>query len=166
MNTSLAERKTGSENWIYIAKNVMGVAICFYLYKTWPQYSFSWSIISVVLALSPDNSNEHAYNRIKANILGCGIGVILYAIPMPQLFTLCTGVAVTIIASLMLKTASTIKSALAAILIVLLQKDHGNGWEICIERVLCVITGCLVVFLLTISFSLFRKHKTNQENRL
>jgi len=64
---------------VYVVKLLSGVIICYILYKTFPQYPFYWSLVSVVLAVSIDNNNTQAYDRIKANT----IGLCRWDLPIP-----------------------------------------------------------------------------------
>ena len=61
----------------YLLKCLLGVIICCLLYIKIPKYPFYSAIVSVVIALSPDNSNRQAYLRMQANLLGCSIGSAL-----------------------------------------------------------------------------------------
>jgi len=140
-------------DYIYTLKCVLGVSICYLIYKIIPQYPFYWAIVSVVLAFSRDNSNEQAYSRIKANILGCAVGACLYPIHIPELLTLCLGVVFTIAISFSLKITQTTRTALAALIIVLIQVEQSKHWEVAIQRVVCVVTGCVIALLLTLFFN-------------
>jgi len=139
---------------VYAAKCLLGLAICYIFYISFPKYPFYWALISVVVALSPDNSNEQAINRMIANLLGCGVGLCIYLLYLPELVLICLGAALVIAIGVALKITATLRSALAALVIVLLQEENVKHWYIPLERVLCVITGCLVALLLTILFNL------------
>ena len=77
--------------WIYLIKCVIGAAICYLFYIFLPQYPVYWALISVVIVFSPDNSNKLAYDRIKSNLLGASIGMILFLIPIPNILLICIG---------------------------------------------------------------------------
>jgi len=139
---------------VYIIKCVIGLIICYILYKAIPQYPFYWSIVSVLLAMSPDSSsNSQAYNRIKANILGCAVGIGLYPIHLPELLILCIGVMLAIVLGIALKMTDSLRSALAALVIVTLQSEQSKHWYIALERVMCVVAGCVIALLITLVFS-------------
>ena len=139
---------------VFIIKCILGVGICYCIYKRWPQYPFNWAIISVALGLSFDNTHKHATDRIIANILGCFVGLILYLIPLPYVLQLCVGVAIIVLIGCKFNIADTIRSALAAFLIIMLQDKSSERWSIPVERVLCVMTGCCVALLLNIVFNM------------
>jgi uncharacterized membrane protein YccC len=138
---------------VYLVKCVIGVIICYILYKAIPQYPFYWSLVSVALATSLDSSNTQAYDRIKANIVGCGVGLCLYPIHVPELLLLCAGILMTVLLAIFFDVISTVRSALAGFIIVTLQVEQTRHWYIALERVVCVVIGCLVALLITIIFN-------------
>ena len=143
--------------WIYILKCLIGASICFSIFIAFPQYPLYWSLISVVLVFTPDNSNQLAYDRIKSNFLGAGIGMFLFLLPLSELVLLLLGIMTTILAGFALGFEKTIRPALAALIIVLLEAKDPSHWLIPIERVLCVSLGCVVALLITYGFSKIKK---------
>ncbi|WP_183573240.1 FUSC family protein [Mucilaginibacter sp. X5P1] len=138
---------------LYLIKVILGVIICYILYKSIPEYPFYWSLVSVVIATSLDRSTDQAYDRIKANILGCIVGASLYPIQLPELLVMCIGVTIIVFLAIGFKITSTLRSALAALIIILLQAETTKHWYIALERVVCVVTGCVVALLLTLFFN-------------
>jgi len=144
-------KKAYLSHWVYLVKCVAGLIICYVLYKSFPQYPFNWALVSVVLAMSPDsNSTEQAIDRIKANILGCAVGICIYPLPFPELAILCIGVVITIVLGVTFKITNTLRSALSGLVIVTLQAEQNKHWYTAVERVVCVVTGCLVALLITL----------------
>jgi uncharacterized membrane protein YgaE (UPF0421/DUF939 family) len=141
-------------DWSYVLKCLSGVAICYILYAAFPKYPFFWALVSVVIAISPDNSNQQAYDRMKANLLGCAVGMGLYFLHLPSLLALCLGVLLTIFFGTALKIPTALRSALAALVIVTIREKAGGQWFLPIERVICVVIGCLVALLLSLLFNL------------
>ena len=144
--------------WIYLVKCVVGAAVCYLFYTFMPQYPVYWAIISVVIVFSPDNNNRLAYDRIKSNLLGASIGLLLFFVPLPNIMRICFGVALTILVGIALKLDNTLRSALAALVIVLIQENQEHNWMIPIERVICVCIGCFVALILTFVFSKFKSY--------
>ena len=141
-------------NAIYIIKCLVGVIICYVPYVLFPQYPFYWAIVSVALVLSPDNSTTQAYNRIKANVLGCLVGACLYPLQLPDLLILCIGVTLTIYIGLAFNVKDAIRSALAGLVIVTIQAELSKHWYIALERLMCVVSGCVAALLITLLFNL------------
>jgi len=139
---------------IYITKCLIGLLITYTIYITFPQHQFFWSVISVLLAFSPDDKDAKkvAYDRMKANILGSTVGMGLFLLHFPNLFIMGLGVVATIAIATLLNIQSTTRSALAAVVIVLLYEQENASWHMALERMICVIIGCLIALLLTLLF--------------
>jgi uncharacterized membrane protein YgaE (UPF0421/DUF939 family) len=138
---------------VYLIKVILGVIICYVLYKEIPQYPFYWALVSVVLATSLDRSTDQAYDRIKANTLGCIVGASLYPVELPELLIICIGVVIIVFLAIGFKITSTLRSALAALIIITLQVEKTKHWYIALDRVVCVVAGCVVALLLTLLFN-------------
>ena len=154
---------------IYILECILGLCICYTLYKCFPQHQFYWSMISVVLVIAPDGkgSNSLAFDRIKANVLGSSVGLLLFLIRIPNLFLICIGVALTIAIGTLLKLNAALRSALSALVIVMIHEEGQNStWHIALERMGCVIIGCITGLLITLTFNSFsaRKRQTTKTN--
>jgi uncharacterized membrane protein YgaE (UPF0421/DUF939 family) len=124
-------------------------------------------MISVVLVIAPDgkDSNRLAFDRIKANILGSSVGLLLFLIRIPNLFLICLGVMLTIAIGIFLKLNSALRSALSALVIVMIHEEGENStWHIGLERMGCVIVGCIVGLLITLAFNSFHSLKKQGNN--
>jgi len=137
----------------YIAKCLIGIIVCYTLYKEFPQYPFYWSLVSVAITIAPDSSNKLAYDRITANILGCSVALVLYPVHSSSLFLLCAGVAITIIVGTLLKLTNVLRTAIAALVIVMITEEQHRSWIVALERVGCVITGCAIALTVTLIFN-------------
>jgi uncharacterized membrane protein YgaE (UPF0421/DUF939 family) len=165
MITNLFKKQVFVSNSIYVIKCLAGILVCYIPYILLPQYPFYWAIVSVVIVLSPDHSTTQAYNRIKANILGCAVGICLYPIHLPNLVILCTGVILTICIGLALNINDALRSALAGFVIVTIQQEQSKRWYVAVERVMCVVSGCVIALLITILFSLILGNREAKSTR-
>jgi hypothetical protein len=52
-------------NPLYLLKCLIGVLICYGFYVMIPSYPFVWAVVSVVIALSPDDSTKQELDRIS-----------------------------------------------------------------------------------------------------
>ena len=138
---------------LYVFKCIVGITLCYILYRSFPQYPFYWSIVSVAITVSPDSSNKLAYDRIIANCLGCAVSLALFPIHAPGLVLLCAGVAITILAGTLLKLSNVLRTALAALVIVIITEQEHRSYSVALERVGCVITGCAVALAVTLIFN-------------
>ncbi|MDB4900762.1 MAG: hypothetical protein JWQ63_43 [Mucilaginibacter sp.] len=139
--------------YIYILECIVGLSICYTLYKNFPQHQFYWSMISAVLVIAPDgkDSDRLAFDRMKANILGSLIGLLLFLIHQPNLFLICIAVILTILIGTFFKLNNALRSALSALVIVMIhEEEKSSTWHIAIERMGCVMLGCIVGLLITL----------------
>jgi uncharacterized membrane protein YgaE (UPF0421/DUF939 family) len=142
-----------TRNVVYIIKCLTGILICYSLYRYIPQYPFYWAMVSVSISLSMDNSTVQVYNFMKSNVLGCAVGITLYPLHLPVFLILSIGVILTICIGIALNITETIRSALVSLGIVIVREEQEKHWFIALERVTCIIAGCLVGLLVTVFFS-------------
>src|SRR5882672_5183343 len=150
---------------LYLIKCLIGVSICYILFVKIPQYPFYWAMISVVIVFSPDNRNQLAYDRMKANLLGCVVGLCLYPLHLPDLLLLCIGIAVTVFLGVTFKITNTLRSALGALVIVTMHEQHFKQWYIPFERAGCVVTGCLIALVITLLFNFSTRRLKKKKNK-
>lgn len=136
---------------------MIGAIICYWLYEAFPQFPFFWSLISVVLVMSPENDKKLAYQRIEGNVLGSAIGLVLFFIPLPTVLILCLGIGFTIFTGFLLKLNASVRTAVAANIIVLFQEKEAHNWHIALNRVGCVLVGCVVGFVIIVLFTKLEK---------
>ncbi|MBI1767851.1 MAG: FUSC family protein [Bacteroidetes bacterium] len=152
---------------VYVAKCVSGVLLCSLLsiyFSEWIDYA--WSLISVVLVLSPEgkDSVELALTRIKANLVGASVGVLMLLSQISWPWNLAAGAALALFICDRLKLNAAARSTLAAVIIILLQADGQTLWGSAINRVGAVITGCALGLMITFVFHSFIKLETPAMN--
>src|ERR1041385_6544599 len=152
---------------IYIAKCVSGVLLCSLLslfFSLWIDYA--WSLISVMLVLSPEGKDavELSLARIKANLVGAGVGLLMLVSQIPWPWNIAIGAALALFICDRLKLNTAARSTLAAVIIILLQPESQNVWSSAINRVGAVITGCVLGLLITFVFHSFIKIETPAMN--
>jgi uncharacterized membrane protein YgaE (UPF0421/DUF939 family) len=150
-------RKTGLADphfAIYLVKAILGTAVCYYLYRIFPGRQFQWSIISLLLVLTPNDSdsNKLSIDRTKANITGSSIGLIFYLMHQPNFLTIAGAVVTTIIAGTVIRLGNATRTALAALIIVMILEKENDTALFAFERMMCVFIGCLVAMILTFAF--------------
>jgi uncharacterized membrane protein YgaE (UPF0421/DUF939 family) len=138
---------------VYIIKCLIGTAICYALYLAFPQWRLLWSIISLLLVIAPDwdNSISLPLTRIQANIAGALVGLGCFFMPVGELTSLLVGVVLTIIVCTLLFPSST-RSALAALVIVLMQEGSEPVVSYALQRIFAVVIGCVVGLAITLIF--------------
>jgi uncharacterized membrane protein YccC len=144
--------------FIYALECIIGLCVTYTLYIYFPLHQFYWSMISILLVISPDGkgSNQLAFDRMKANILGSSIGLFLFLIHQPNLFLISVAVILTIIIGTFLNLNTALRSALAAVVIVMIHEEgQTSTWHIAVERMVCVIIGCILGLMITLAFNAF-----------
>ncbi len=141
------------ENYLYVTRLMIGVVLCYLLFIFIPQMPFQWSLVSVVVAISPDNSTQLAKDRMVANLLGCAVGFVMFFIHPPNLLMLSIRVLLVVIIGLYFNMQGSIRSALAAIVVLMLYNNQSADWTLALNRLICVIAGCLVALLVTLAFN-------------
>lgn len=143
----------------YILKCMIGVSVCYALYVNFPSFPFYWSMISVAIVFSVEHSNNLAYDRMKANILGSVAGFGLYFIPANNLVLILLGIIVVISLGTLFKLGNAIRTALAALIIVIVKQGIEKEWWVALSRVICVVVGCVVALIITLGFTYYDKMK-------
>ncbi len=142
--------------WIYLIKCVVSAMLCYSFFFVVPELPIYWALISTVIVLSPDNDNQLAYTRIKSNVLGGLVGLLLYAIPLPNMLIVALGITLTILIGYFLQIQNTVRSGMAAVIIVLVETKDVKDWSVPVDRIICVFIGCLVSLFVTYIFSFFQ----------
>lgn len=138
---------------LYIAECVAGTAIGFYIYSVYPTIG-AWCLISIILVLAPDRKDAMtlAKTRIKANLVGAAIGLIIFFIHPVNLLMICIGITSSIIACELLKLQPATRSAAIAVLIITMHESGKHFWNVALERAGGVLAGCVIGMLITWSF--------------
>jgi uncharacterized membrane protein YgaE (UPF0421/DUF939 family) len=140
---------------VYISKCVSGILLCSLLSIFFGQWiDYPWSLISVVLVLSPEGTDavELALTRIKANLVGASVGVILLFSHIPGPWNIALGAAFALFICYQLKLNAAARSTLAAVIIILLHHEGATLWSAALSRVSAVITGCVLGLIITYTF--------------
>jgi uncharacterized membrane protein YgaE (UPF0421/DUF939 family) len=139
----------------YNLKCFVGVAVGYLLYRAFPEQSgqFLWLLISILLAITHDNSSKVAYDRMRGNVVGSLVGLFAYFLHNPvNLLTICVGVAITIAICWFLKLISVARTALVAFVIVVLYEEAHSSWEGAVYRMASVVVGCFIGLVINYVF--------------
>jgi uncharacterized membrane protein YgaE (UPF0421/DUF939 family) len=145
---------------VYMAKCVTGILLCSLLTLFLGEWiDYPWSLISVVLVLSPEGKDavDLALTRIKANLVGASVGVLMLLSQLPWPWNIAVGAAVALFICDRLKLNAAARSTLAAVIIILLHPENNTLWSSSVNRVGAVITGCVLGLLITYVFHSFIK---------
>ena len=139
---------------LYLLKCLLGASACFWLYTTYPNHQYIWSLVSVILVIAPEDraSIKYSLNRIEANIIGATIGMIYYLAFGINLLTLLLAILTTISVCTLVRLGNSTRTALAAVIIVAVLEREKNNWHIAFERMFSVIIGCMIGIVITLVF--------------
>lgn len=149
---------------IYAAKCVTGIFLCFPIFIFLNQWvDYTWSLISVMLVLSPEGTDALALalTRIKANFVGAGTGLLILLLQIPSPWNLAAGAIISLFICDRLKLNAGARSTLAAMIIILLHQEGTfagpHPWDSALSRIIAVVSGCLLGLLITYVFhSIFK----------
>lgn len=144
---------------VYIAKCIIGTLTVFIIASFLNFKDFGWSLISVILVLSPErkDSVEVALIRIIANIIGAFIGLVCLLFSATNMWILSIGLAATLSVCYLFKLDGSARSALAATIIIMLHQEGKHIWDNALQRVVAVLMGCFLGLIITFLFHFKQK---------
>ncbi len=150
---------------IYFLECLLGTVIGYQLYRLHP-VAGAWCLLSIILVLSPDKKDamDLAMNRIKANIIGATIGLLIFYIHPINLLMVTLGIALTLLFCELLKVRTASRTAMISVLIVTMHEPGQHLWDVAMERALGVVTGCLIGVILTYVFHVLLKARKSHKN--
>jgi uncharacterized membrane protein YgaE (UPF0421/DUF939 family) len=139
---------------VYVLKTIAGIMLSFLLSFNIKQIDYTWCLISVILVLSPEGHDaiKLAINRIKANMVGAGVGILFLLFPLANPLNLLLGASLSLYLCFLLKLEDAAKSTLAALVIILLYQDGNELIDASLQRLISVIAGCMIGLLVTYVF--------------
>ncbi|HMD00925.1 MAG TPA: FUSC family protein [Ferruginibacter sp.] len=139
---------------VYSAKCVAGCLAVFILASVTNFKDLSWSLISVMLVLSPDgrDSVNLALTRIKANVVGAAFGTLCLLIAATNMWMISISIVMTLSVCYFLKLDAGIRSAIAATIIIMLHEEGKHVWTTAVERIVAVLAGCVLGLIITFIF--------------
>jgi uncharacterized membrane protein YgaE (UPF0421/DUF939 family) len=139
----------------YILKCLAGVTLGYLLLKAFPNQSgqYYWMLISILLSITHDNNSKVAYDRMRGNVLGSLVGLVMFFLHNPpNLPTVCIGVVVTILFCIYLDLMGVCRTALVGFIIVMIYEEAHSSWAGAIYRMVGVILGCLIGLVINFAF--------------
>jgi uncharacterized membrane protein YccC len=140
--------------FLYILKCITGWAVILILSEITGYKDISWCLISVLLVLSPDSKEAIplAMSRIKANLTGALASAICLTLGQPTFITVSLAFILTIGFCHVAKIMASSRSAVVAVIIVMFHNAGHHLWDNALERIVLVISGCLLGLLITYIF--------------
>jgi len=138
---------------IYSFRCVIGFIIGYSIYVGLPDYEGYWTLLSILLVLTPEDKDARrlSIERMKANLIGSSVALVLFLIHKPNLLIILLGVMVIIIVCYGLDLLNVARTAMATLIIVLIYEQETTSWLGAVERLICVVTGCVIGLGITLS---------------
>jgi len=153
MRNTLLRYSLGSDLVIYVSRVFIGFLIGYSIYKQFPEYPTVWTIISIFLVISPEekDSRQLAIDRTKSNFIGSAIGLATYVLIKSEFWMMLVGIFTSIFICRILNILAVARTAMVAIVIVLVHEQASHTYIGALERFICVTTGCIIGLLITLS---------------
>jgi uncharacterized membrane protein YgaE (UPF0421/DUF939 family) len=140
---------------IYTIRCVLGFLIGYFLYKRFLHEELFWTLLSIVLVISPEekDSKRLSVERFKSNLIGSGVGLICYLIHPPNALMMVIGIVVTVIFCHLFKMLNMARVAVVALIIILSWHGSTSLEYAPVLRFITVALGCLLGLAIVVSTS-------------
>lgn len=152
MINKLIRYSIGSDLIIYGFKCIIGFLIGYQLYLSLPQYELYWTLLSIILVISPEakDARRLAIERFKSNLIGSGLGLLCFLIHTPNVYMLLLGVFLSIATCYLFNLMTVARTAIVALIIVLIHEQKQMSWIGSVERFMLVTIGCFIGLSITV----------------
>ncbi|MBB6612624.1 FUSC family protein [Pontibacter sp. Tf4] len=151
---------------LYIVRCSVGFLIGYLLYLAFPQFELYWTMLSIILVLSPEvkDSPKLTNERVKSNLIGSSVGLFCFLLPLPEVVMMVLGITLAIVICHFFKLMNVARTAVVALIIVVIhEQETMTNWA-AVERFVSVTLGCMIglgVSTVTAFLSENIKKKTN-----
>ncbi|UOE50850.1 FUSC family protein [Mucilaginibacter sp. SMC90] len=137
---------------IYLIQCIIGVSIGFYCFQKNAEAG-AWVLVSTIMVLAPDKDEaiKFAFNRIKANLIGAVVGLLLALIHPFNVFMMAFGVVLAATFCELLSIKSAIRSATVGVILISLAPVGKTFYEVAAARAIGVGLGCMIALILTVT---------------
>lgn len=131
---------------IYMIRCVIGFLIGYFLMLKFPSYELFWSLLSIILVISPEgkDSMRLTKERVKSNFIGSLVGLTCHFIHPTNTYVLIMGIMITSMICYLFNVMNMSRVAIVSFLIVMLQTNELNENITPIFRFATVAIGCLI----------------------
>ncbi|MBF0597670.1 FUSC family protein [Faecalibacter rhinopitheci] len=145
MVTSIVKRAINSQFLVYLLRCIIGFLIGWILILKFPQYDFFWALLSIILVISPEENQAKklTIDRFKSNFLGSLSGLVVFFLPIDDLYKIILGIIITCIFCRIFNLLNVARSALVAVLIILIEHKNDSLFAP-ISRFLTTAVGCFI----------------------
>lgn len=151
---------------IYAIRCVLGFLIGYQLYVYFSMFQAYWTLISIILVISPDTKDAKnlALERFKSNLIGSFIGLGCFILYEPNVYAMLLGIVLTIAVCYLFQLMDVARTAVVAFIIIAISEQAHLTWVAAIYRFLSVTIGCLIGLSITVSTALLINYLRNKAN--
>lgn len=141
---------------IYATRCVLGFLIGYELYIRFPEYELMWTLISIILVISPEgkDSRRLSIERFKSNLIGSIVGLFCLLLHAPTFSITILGILATIGICYIFKIMNMARVALVALLIIMVQPHFEQAEIAPFARIISVTLGCFIGLFITVLTSM------------
>lgn len=142
--------------FIYVVRCLIGFCIGYSLFLKYSEYEFFWSLLSIILVISPEekDSRRLSIERFKSNLIGSVVAMICINLIGSSFYDIIIGIIITVIVCRAFKVMNMARVAIVALLIIMVQPHNSSIAITPIFRFLSVGIGCLIGLLIVVFSSM------------
>lgn len=166
MLDTIAKRILISPLLIYTIRCLIGFLIGFALYHRFPEYELFWTLLSIILVISPEekDSRRLSIERFKSNLIGSSVALLCLQFYESSIYLIMFGIIITIFVCRVFKVMDMARVALVALLIIMVEPHHTEMAITPIFRCISVGIGCVIGLFIVIATSMiFKPLKERQQ---
>ena len=149
---------------IYGIRCIIGFLIGYKLYLEFPEFELYWTIISILLVISPEgkDSRKLTVERVKSNLIGSSVGLLCFMLPAPEVVMMVLGIVLSILICYLFDLMNVARTAVVALIIVVIHEQETMTPFAAIERFVSVTLGCLIGLAITVSTAYLIRYMKKQ----
>ncbi|KGE16093.1 FUSC family protein [Sphingobacterium deserti] len=151
----LFRRAISSPVLVYILRCLIGFSIGYVLYTNFVHFELFWSLLSIILVISPEetDSKRLSIERFKSNFVGSFVALLCIIVNGNSLYMIVIGIIVTILVCRFFNIMNMARVAVVALLIIMVQPHQEELSYTPIFRFTSVAIGCLIGLTIVVSSS-------------
>lgn len=160
---SIVKRAINSQFIVYLLRCIIGFLIGWLLILQFPQFDFFWSLLSIILVISPEENQAKklTIDRFKSNFIGSLSGLVVFYLPIEDVYKVILGIIVTCVFCRIFSLLNVARSAIVAVLIILIEHKNDSIFAP-FARFATTAVGCFIGLGVTLITS-FMIQRMNQK---
>ncbi len=156
----------GSDLVIYVFRCLIGFLIGYQLYLNFKQYEAYWTLLSIILVISPEakDAKRLSIERFKSNLIGSILGLLCFILHEPNVYLMLFGIVLTVVVCYYFQLMNVARTAMVAFIIVTISEQTQLTWLAAVYRFTSVTIGCFVGLSITILTSYLINYLRSKAN--